>query len=72
MPTYVHEASGPDHDKRFEARASIGASCTTVPSVARRRLSRGLLFAYEAILAASEKASELDQTDVLQDAATDG
>lgn len=23
-PTYVHEASGPDHDKRFEARASIG------------------------------------------------
>ena len=22
-PTYVHEASGPDHDKRFEARASI-------------------------------------------------
>jgi ribonuclease-3 len=24
IPSYVHEASGPDHDKRFEARASIG------------------------------------------------
>ena len=74
MPTYVHEASGPDHDKRFEARASIGGVLYD-GSIGRskKEAEQGAAqFAYEAILAGRAKASELDKTDVLQDAATDG
>ncbi len=35
-PTYVHEASGPDHDKRFEARACING-VRYAPSIGRSK-----------------------------------
>lgn len=35
-PTYVHEASGPDHDKRFEARACI-SGVLYPPSIGRSK-----------------------------------
>lgn len=58
VPTYVHEASGPDHDKRFEARASIGG-VLFAPAVGRskKEAEQGAAqLAYEALTgdAASE------------------
>ena len=54
VPTYVHEASGPDHDKRFEARACIDG-VLYAPSIGRskKEAEQGAAeLAYEALNAA--------------------
>lgn len=61
-PVYVHEASGPDHDKRFEARADIGG-VRYAGSIGRskKEAEQGAAqFAYEAIAAARDAQAEAE------------
>lgn len=56
LPSYVHEASGPDHDKRFEARAVVGG-VTSPGSVGRSKkiAEQGAArIAYEALKAQTD------------------
>lgn len=50
-PTYVHEASGPDHDKRFEARAVIdGVQHAPAMGRSKKEAEQGAAeLAYEAL-----------------------
>ena len=60
-PTYEHEASGPDHDKRFEARARVGAVLYE-GSVGRskKEAEQGAAqLAYESIHAAHQAGADL-------------
>lgn len=60
IPTYVHVASGPDHDKRFEARASIDG-VLYAPSVGRskKEAEQGAAqHAYEALVDPAPVADE--------------
>ncbi len=52
-PTYVHEASGPDHDKRFEARAVIdGVPYSPAMGRSKKEAEQGAAqLAYEALSA---------------------
>lgn len=61
-PTYVHEASGPDHDKRFEARADIGG--VRYPGAigrSKKEAEQGAArLAYEALSAAEDGPAAQD------------
>ncbi len=62
-PTYVHEASGPDHEKRFEARADIGG--VLYPGAvgrSKKEAEQGAArLAYEALAGAEDAAPEVSR-----------